>query len=185
MTLPIYTERIIIRKFEDGDAPDIVEYSVGADFWLSRNIDWEATEEAVVAYYEPMRDVYPESYAKWLDLVIELKANSKVVGSVGIGFANREREQAMVGCLLSCQYQGRGIATEALKALISFGFGSMGLHRIYARTGSLNTASWHLMERVGMEREAHFRKSHKVKDEWDDEFVYAVLADEWRLMQKE
>ena len=185
MTLPIHTQRIIIRKFEDGDAPDIVEYSLGADFWLSRNIGWDPTEEAVLAYYGPMRNIYPESYTKWLDLVIELKANSKVVGNVGIGFANGEREQAMVGCLLGCQYQGRGLASEALRALISFGIGSMGLHRIHARTGSLNTASWHLMERVGMKRETHFRRSHKVKDEWDDEFVYAVLADEWRLVQKE
>ena len=179
MRLPIDTKRLIIRKYEDSDAPDIVEYSLGADFWLARNIDWEPTEEAVRAHYEPMRDIDPESHPKWLDLVVELKAKSKVVGNVGIGFVNKEQRQAMVGCLLGCQYQGRGIATEALTALISFGFGSMGLHRIFARTGSLNTASWHLMERVGMRREAHFIKSHTVKDEWDDEFIYAVLADEW------
>jgi RimJ/RimL family protein N-acetyltransferase len=36
-----------------------------------------------------------------------------------------------------------------------------------------------------MRREAHFRQSHKVKDEWDDEFVYAVLANEWRQVQQE
>ena len=36
-----------------------------------------------------------------------------------------------------------------------------------------------------MRREAHFRQSHKVKGEWDDEFVYALLADEWRQIQGE
>jgi RimJ/RimL family protein N-acetyltransferase len=41
------------------------------------------------------------------------------------------------------------------------------------------------MERIGMRREAHFRDSHKVEGEWDDEFIYAILADEWRQMQQE
>jgi RimJ/RimL family protein N-acetyltransferase len=81
--------------------------------------------------------------------------------------------------LLAGQYQGQGIATEAVKALVTFGFGPMALHRIYARPGSSNIRSWGLAERIGMRREAHFKQSHKVKGEWDDEFIYAVLADEW------
>jgi RimJ/RimL family protein N-acetyltransferase len=185
MKLPIDTERLLLRKYEDGDVEDIVEYSLRADFWLSRNLDWEPTEEGVKAYFEPKRDIYPESYPRWLDLVIEFKAESKVIGIVGVGVMNREQGQAMVGGLLSCEYQGQGIATEAFKALLAFAFGPMRLHRIYARTGSRNIRSWRLMERIGMRREAHFRQSHKVKDEWDDEFIYAVLADEWRLMQQE
>jgi RimJ/RimL family protein N-acetyltransferase len=40
------------------------------------------------------------------------------------------------------------------------------------------------MERLGMRREAHFRESHKVIGCWDDEFVYAILADEWSQMAK-
>jgi RimJ/RimL family protein N-acetyltransferase len=179
MTLPIETKRLLLRKYEDGDVEDIVEYSLAADFWLARNLDWEPTEEGVKAYYEPRRDIYPESYPRWLDLVIELKAESKVVGDVGIGITNKEQGQAQIGWLLAGQYQGQGIATEAVKALVTFGFGPMGLHRIYARPGSSNIRSWGLAERIGMRREVHFKQSHKVKGEWDDEFIYAVLADEW------
>jgi RimJ/RimL family protein N-acetyltransferase len=39
------------------------------------------------------------------------------------------------------------------------------------------------MERLGMRREAHFKESHVVEGEWRDEFIYAVLADEWRVKQ--
>ncbi|MHC4225613.1 MAG: GNAT family N-acetyltransferase, partial [Planctomycetota bacterium] len=77
-----------------------------------------------------------------------------------------------------------GIATEAVTALLQFGFGAMGLHRISARTGLRNERSWRLMERVGMRREAHFRQSHRVSGEWDDEFVYAALACEWELLER-
>jgi RimJ/RimL family protein N-acetyltransferase len=184
MTLPIETERLLLRKYEDRDLADIVEYSSAADFWLARNLDWEPTEEGVKAYYESRRDLYPESYPEWLDLVIELKAEGKVVGNVGIGVADREQGHASVGWLLGCHYRGQGIATEAVRSLVTFGFESMGLHRIYARTGSRNIRSWRLMERIGMRREAHFRRSHKVEGEWDDEFIYATLADEWRQMQQ-
>ncbi len=183
--LPIETERLLLRKFEDRDVQDVVEYSLEADFWLARNLSWNPTEEGVRGYYEPMRDVLPESRPAWLELVIELKAERKVIGSVGIGVTNKEQRQAMVGWILACRYQGQGIATEAANAIVSFGFGPMGLHRIFARTGRRNTRSWRLMERIGMRREAHFKQSHKVGDEWDDEFVYAILADEWRHMTQD
>jgi RimJ/RimL family protein N-acetyltransferase len=179
MTLPIETERTILRRYQAGDVEDIVEYSLDADFWLARNLDWEPTAAGVRAYYEPRRGVRPESYPSWLNLVVELKTESKVVGDVGIGFRNNDREQAEVGWLLACQYQGQGFASEAVKALVTFGFESMGVHRIFAQTGNLNVPSWSLMERIGMRREARFRQSHKVDGEWDDEFIYAVLAEEW------
>ncbi|NIS15720.1 MAG: GNAT family N-acetyltransferase [candidate division Zixibacteria bacterium] len=182
-SLPIITKRIVIRKFKSNDAPDIVEYSLAADFWLARNISWEPREDSVVEYYKKMENVFPDSYAKWLDLVIELKEINKVIGSVGIGFSNDDIKQATVGCLLDCNYQGQGFASEALKAVISYGFRNLNLHRVYARTGKLNEASWKLMERIGMRREAHFRKSHTVRNEWDDEYIYAILADEWKLWQ--
>ena len=179
MTWSIETERLVLRLYRESDASDIVEYSKVADFWLARNLDWEPTEEGVRGYYESGRDSDPLSLPSWLDLVIEVKELRKVVGNVGIGVRNREQRQAEMGWLLGVQYQGDGIATEAVKAVVTFGFESMGLHRIFANTGKLNSASWQLMERIGMRREAHFLKSHKVDGQWDDEFLYAVLSDEW------
>ena len=83
------------------------------------------------------------------------------------------------------KYQGQGLATEAVRALVTTCFDQLGFHRISARTGRDNKRSWRLMERLGMRREAHFRESHVVKGEWRDEFVYAVLADEWRVKQEQ
>ena len=52
MTLPIETERLLLRKYEDRDVADILEYSLAADFWLHRNLDWDATEESIRAWFE-------------------------------------------------------------------------------------------------------------------------------------
>ena len=179
-SLPIETERLILRKYQDRDVRDILEFSRKADFWLARSLDWTPTSDSVRAYFEAQRDLKPESFPQWMNLMMELESERKVVGCVGIGVTNKEQGQASIGWMLSCRYQGQGLATEAAQALVDFGFDSMGLHRIFARTGKANTRSWLLMERLGMRREAHFRQSHKVRDEWDDEFVYAILAHEWK-----
>jgi len=182
-SLPIETERLVLRKYQDRDVRDIVEYSREADFWLARSLDWTPTSAGVKAYFEAQRDLQPEAFPQWMNLMMELKRDRKVVGCVGIGVTNKEQGQASIGWMLSCRYQGQGLATEAAQALVDFGFRSMELHRIFARTGKANTRSWRLMERLGMRREAHFRQSHKVRDEWDDEFVYAILAHEWKRVR--
>jgi RimJ/RimL family protein N-acetyltransferase len=180
MSLPIETERLWLRKYRNRDLGDILEFSLNADYWLYRNLDWDPTLESVRAFWQPMQDVDPASDPKWLQLVVELKAEGKVVGSVGIGvIKNGDHRQGTIGWLLGQRYRGQGFATEAAAALLTFGFEVMDLHRISARTGSDNERSWRLMERLGMRREAHFVESHTVQGVWRDEFVYAILASEW------
>jgi RimJ/RimL family protein N-acetyltransferase len=162
---------------------DILEYSREADFWLARSLDWTLTADSIRAYFEGQRDQRIHEFPHWVNLMMELKGKRKVVGCVGIGVTNKEKRQASIGWMLGCRYQRQGLATEAARALVDLGFNSMGLHRIFARTGRANTRSWLLMERLGMRREAHFRQSDKVRDEWSDEFVYAILTHEWKRVQ--
>jgi len=184
MNLPIETERLRLRKYEDKDLADILEYSSDIDFWLVRNLDWSVSEEGIKEYWEAQRDVDPSTDPQWFSLVVELKAERKVIGNVGIGFIKTgEHRQGRIGWLLGRKYQGRGLATEAVRALVATCFEELGFHRISARTGRDNKRSWLLMQRLGMRREAHFRESHLVKGEWRDEFVYAILVDEWRAKQ--
>jgi RimJ/RimL family protein N-acetyltransferase len=85
MDLPIETERLWLRKYEDKDLADILEYSSDADFWLARNLDWPVSEEGVKEYWQAQRNVDPSADPEWLSLVVELKAEEKVIGHVGIG----------------------------------------------------------------------------------------------------
>jgi RimJ/RimL family protein N-acetyltransferase len=181
MPLPIQTERLKLRKYKEKDLPDILEYSSSSDFWLLRNLDWKPTSEDAKKYWETQRELRFEDDPQWLSLVIELKDQEKIVGNTGLGvIKSGEHKQGTIGWLLGSAYQGKGYATEAARALLSFGFNEMILHRISARTGLDNTRSWRLMERLGMRREAHFRQSHVVKGEWRDEVIYAILAVEWK-----
>jgi aminoglycoside 6'-N-acetyltransferase len=43
-----------------------------------------------------------------------------------------------------------------------------------------NDRSWRLLERVGFRREGHLRASYRDGEDWSDEYLYGLLADEWR-----
>jgi RimJ/RimL family protein N-acetyltransferase len=74
----------------------------------------------------------------------------------------------------------RGYATEAARAMLTYGFDSLGSHRIWAECNADNAASAHVLEKLGMRREAHFREHDYFKDRWWDTLIYAMLDREWR-----
>ncbi|WP_460790284.1 GNAT family N-acetyltransferase [Microbacterium lacusdiani] len=89
--------------------------------------------------------------------------------------------QAELGWTLDPAHQGRGYATEALRAVIGACFTQLGLRRVHAGCLAANEPSWRVMERLGMRREEHSRKTglHR-SGEWMDGMNYGLLAEEWR-----
>ena len=76
---------------------------------------------------------------------------------------------------------GKGYATEAVEAALRLCFDDLGLHRVTAGCFVANTASYRLMERVGMRRETFTVKNAlHPSGEWMDSYGYALLAEEWR-----
>ena len=55
----------------------------------------------------------------------------------------------------------------------------MQLHRAVADTDPRNSPAWTLLERLGFRREGHLRQSLWFHGEWADEYLYAILRDEW------
>lgn len=69
--------------------------------------------------------------------------------------------------------------TEAVAAILKFGFSELNLHRIWATCDTRNVASARVMEKLGMRREAHYVKDAWEKGAWRDSFLYAILNEEW------
>ena len=114
---------------------------------------------------------------------MELTGTGKVIGNVYCG--TRDFDAQEVGYIVNERYRRKGYAAEALSAVIARAFRD-GAHRVYAECDPRNTSSWKLLEKVGLRREAHFRKNiYFRRDEngapvWKDTCVYARLADEPR-----
>jgi RimJ/RimL family protein N-acetyltransferase len=181
MTLPITTEHLILRRYTPDDAQDIVAFASHPSV-ARATPDFEATDEGVQKYIELQNSYQPFEKDKCFDLAIELKEEGKVIGL--LSFVYREHRQGEIGYALGADYRGQGLATEAAGALVSYAFGTLGLHRVQADTSSANPRSWRLMERLGMRREGRLREVEFSDGAWTDKLIYGLLADEWQAKQQ-
>jgi RimJ/RimL family protein N-acetyltransferase len=84
-----------------------------------------------------------------------------------------------IGYILRPDFTGRGLAREAVHAVIAFGFSTLGLRRICADIDPENTASVNLVEAIGFKLEGHFREEWKTHIGVRDSLIYAILARDW------
>jgi len=86
----------------------------------------------------------------------------------------------------NCWRQGYG--AEIGRTMLRLGFDILNLRRITAACNARNEASYRIMEKIGMRREAHFIKAQLGSDilnnEWCDKFQYAILREEWEASRQ-
>ncbi|MGH7269328.1 MAG: GNAT family N-acetyltransferase [Polyangiaceae bacterium] len=104
-----------------------------------------------------------------------------LIGRVALGGVLRGALQnAVLGYWIDAGYQGRGLVTEAVRAVTTFAFGSLGLHRVQAAVMPGNAASHRVMEKAGYRREGVAERYLCIAGTWEDHVIYAVTADEAR-----
>lgn len=176
LSLPILTDRLILRRFTCDDTQDIIEFVSHPS--VARIVkEIEATEVGVKKYINMKESYKLFEKDKCFDLAIERREDCKVIGLLSL--ICKIHMQGQIGWALGIDYRGKGYATEAAEALIGYGFGILGLHRIYADTTNENTASWRLMERLGMRKEACLKEAEIRDGKWLDFLTYGILASEW------
>jgi len=93
-------------------------------------------------------------------------------------------EEGEIWYLVEPESWGKGIATLAARHLLDFGFGDLGLHRIWATCLPENPGSARVLEKVGMRKEGFLLKNLKIHGVWKSSFLYAMLGEEWsRLLE--
>jgi RimJ/RimL family protein N-acetyltransferase len=178
-SLPIETERLRLRPFTRGDVDAVFEYRSREDvtqYLFDAPMSRESCAEVVQAR---VGQLTLETDGDKIFLVVERKADGAMLGEVTLILRSSGARQGELGYILHPRHHGCGYATEAARALLALGFEQARLHRIYARCDARNAASYAVMERLGMRREAHFREHTLTKGRWDEEFIYALLEQEW------
>lgn len=177
--LPIETDRLLLRPFSRGDVEAVFAYRRREDvarYLADEPMSHEMCVDVVQARVGQVSLSVPDDR---LTLAIECRRTHDLVGEVCLILRDRLAGQGELGYVLDPSWQGQGYATEAAAAVIAWGFEGFGLHRIYARCNVANAPSYRLMERLGMRREAHFRDHALTKGRWEEEYVYALVVDEW------
>lgn len=168
------TDRLLLRPHDAADASPLQRIYGRPD--VSRYLlddPWSADDAARhVREREAKTDLDGSTGA--LALVIEQE--HAVIGDVQLWYTDRERRVAEIGWVLDPAHGGRGLAAEAVSAVLRFAFDAARLHRVTAQMDARNTASAKLATRVGMLPEAHFRQDWWSKGEWTDTLVFGMLA---------
>jgi RimJ/RimL family protein N-acetyltransferase len=177
-TYPIRTARLTLRPMTLGDLddvyayqrrPDVVRWMLGAE---PRTREQSRSSVIAMAGEDALR-------AEGDCLTLAVATPTGVIGSVELVWRSEADATAEVGYLFHPDHGGRGLATEAVTALLEWGFTEFGLHRVFGRCHARNEPSARLMARVGMRLEARHVESYHYDGEWADRLVFAVLAREW------
>ncbi|MEW1806610.1 GNAT family protein [Pseudarthrobacter sp. NPDC080039] len=179
ISLPIRTDRLVLRRFDGRDLDAFHAYHSMLDtarFLPGPAKTYTQCMERVGRY----ANFVFEKEGDWVALAIEAADEPGLQGEVVLKWLPGSG-QGEVGWTLAPGARGKGYGTEAAQAVLRLGFEDLGMHRIEARLDELNAASASLCTRLGMRLEArHIDKWH-YKGQWATELVYAVLADEWRI----
>jgi len=154
---PIETERLLLREFRAGDESHIHEYA--SDPEVVRLMIWGPnTPEMTRTFLEGLLNAQERWPRPGVELAIERKEDHRLIGSIGLRIKDEANRSADIGYVLNRSYWGRGYMTEAARAILDAAFRKLNLHRVWATCDIRNRASYRVMEKLGMRREAHFRK---------------------------
>jgi len=165
------TERLLLRRVTPDDLdefgrrifadPDVIRY-------LPRH-DMTPRERAERAQNIFDRNWSSRGYGGWL---ITDKLDGQLIGACDLDW--EEGSEVELGYSLARAYWGKGMATEAARAAVRFGFENAGLERIVAVVSPENTASWRLLENIGF---VHEKRAHRYGL---DVVYYAIRREQFR-----
>lgn len=112
------------------------------------------------------------------NFAIRLLPRGPLIGSVGLRDIDPEHLQAELGFWIGREWWGQGYAREAARAVIRFGFESLGLNRIFAHHMARNPAAGRVLLATGMQREGLLRQRVRKWGVFEDVVLYAIVRDD-------
>jgi len=170
----LMTERLQLRMPADDDAAALL--ALYGDAQVMRHWShgpWSCIAQAQAAILEAQHDL---STGRALHLAIAPRAGAGLVGSCALFDIVAQHRRATLGYLLAPAYWGQGLAHEALRALLAYGIGVLGLQRIEAEVAPRNVASQALLTRLGFRREGLMLARWRVDGEARDVELWALLG---------
>ena len=171
----IKTERLLLRKMTDADAPEIL--FLRSDDRVMKYIDREkakSQQEALDFIQKVNANIANNESIMW---AITLQDNpDRLIGNICFWRMINQHYRSEIGYTLHPDFWNMGIMHEALLAAADFGFNKMKLHSIEAHINPDNTASARVLEKAGFIREAYFKEDYFFEGKFIDTAIYSLLA---------
>ncbi len=175
-TFPLLeTERLILRELRPEDAEAVFRILSDAE---------------VVRYYDPLMTHLEQAQRsierhrarfennEGIRWGITIKDEDTIVGNCGF-FRDKDNFSAALSYVLAKSSWNKGFMTEALEAIVAFGFEHYQLHRIEAHVARPNLASVRVLQKLGFQEEGLLRESLFENNRFHDEKVFALLKSDF------
>lgn len=175
----IETERMILRRFEYSDN-------------LSMRKNWISNEKIQSLYSEPvytteekvkeLLDKYIGSYREddYYRWAIIDKKSKECIGQIAYFLVDSKNHFAEIEYCIGEDYQCKGLATEATKAVIAYGFDQMNLHKVQICTKTTNPASKRVIEKCGLTYEGTLRDYFYTDGQYVGRLFFSILKNEYK-----
>jgi ribosomal-protein-alanine N-acetyltransferase len=171
------TERLKLRPMTEHDLS--AHFAVFSDpevarYWSREPwTDIAQAEESIKAIMAAREDGSEARFG------IELQSTGELIGNVGLHHFFEQNRRCEIGYALSSKHWGQGIATEALRAAIRYGFDALNLNRIEADIDPRNIGSGRVLEKLGFRKEGYMPERWIVFGEMADTVNYGLLRRYW------
>ncbi len=147
--LPRVTTHLVLRRLRLGDLVDFQAYRSDPNVGLYQGWLPMSTDEAN-AFIREMSIATVGRVDEWMQLGIADRVTDRLIGDIGICVRGGASPHCEIGYSLSADWQGQGLATEAVSTALMLLLDCTEIDRVVAVTDAKNGASMRLLERVGM-----------------------------------
>ncbi len=182
-TFPLLTtDRLILRDVQPADAADVLVFRGDPYVQRFNSEPLKTLQEAAVFIEEAHQQRATQAGIGW---AITLRGQDRVLGGVGLGSWDKYHRRAEVGYDLAHAFWGQGIGSEAVQAVLRFGFEQMDLNRIEAATIADNHESVNLLKKLGFRLEG-IRLGYSWEEDgtFHDSAMFGLLRDEFMAQSK-
>jgi putative acetyltransferase len=169
------TPRLMLRAFEPEDLDDFYEYARNPE--VGPNAGWPPHESKDVTFVILNR--FMEKEEVW---AIVHKETGKVIGSLGMHSDEKRRgvNARMIGYVLSKDYWGQGLMTEAVKEALDYLFNDVRVDVVSIYHYPFNMRSKRVIEKCGFKFEGVLRRASQIYDgQVYDDYCYSILREEY------
>jgi RimJ/RimL family protein N-acetyltransferase len=179
--IPIRTERLILRNWEERDRG--LFHRINSDDRVMEFFDFRRDRKTADAVMDRMREEIARGGYGWT--AAELAVSGECIGFIGLhpveipGLAPTGTFE--IGWRLAPEFWGKGFAAEGANGLLDFGFGTLGLQEIISFAVWNNARSTAVMERIGMSRDASADFDHPrvVDPRLKRHVLYRLKREDW------
>jgi ribosomal-protein-serine acetyltransferase len=173
------SETTELRLLEERHAQELSDLTERNREYLRAWLPWVDSSRTVEDRKRFIKDTLKQ-FAENKGFVAGIWYEGHLAGVIGYDPIDWENRTTEVGYWLGEEYQGRGLATTACRALVEHAFGELGLNRVSIACVTENKKSCAIAERLGFRREGVKRQAEWLYDHFVDHVVYAALASEWQ-----